>query len=593
MVSTIDGDADPPASPSHGVERRRRRCPPSPFPTRLARRDTVTARRDPCTVPSSYVADVLAEPGYATAKRRDVTGFRSTSCGAAVSRRRGHRRDHRRPRRTRVVPATRRSAAPDVRRPGGDRDRERPPVHGTRARNRDLTEALEQQTATSEILRAISSSPTDVQPVFDIIAATRGEALRRRGRGGLAARRHEHRARRDRRARARRRKDGTHSSSRRRRTRRPPSARGHSGHGGGPYRGRARRPQLCAQGSLRTPPVTVAGWPYPSSATSRRSGRSLSGGAQPGLFPDNQVALLQTFADQAVIAIENVRLFKELEARTTQLTRSVGELKALGEVGQAVSSTLDLETVLRTIASRATEARGHGRRLRSTSTTRSARRSICTRPTGCRASSSTRCVPRPSRRAKAPLGRLAVTGRAGGDPRHHRRRNLSEPGPRDPHPARLSIAAGGAAPARGPPARRTGRQPEERRRLRAGGGRSAEDLRDTVGAGHPERPALPGDRGEGPAARGREPAQERVPRQHVARAAHAAQCDHRILGGSRPSGCSARSTTSRPSTWPTSSNREGICSPSSTTSSTCPRSRPDGWSWSWRTSASRGRSTTR
>jgi signal transduction histidine kinase len=75
-------------------------------------------------------------------------------------------------------------------------------------------------------------------------------------------------------------------------------------------------------------------------------------------FTDNQVALIETFADQAVIAIENVRLFNELRARTEQLTRSVSELKALGEVGRAVSSTLDLETVLATIVSRATELAG-------------------------------------------------------------------------------------------------------------------------------------------------------------------------------------------------------------------------------------------
>src|SRR5262249_60371929 len=41
------------------------------------------------------------------------------------------------------------------------------------------------------------------------------------------------------------------------------------------------------------------------------------------LFTERQVALLQTFADQAVIAIENVRLFDEVQARTRELARSV------------------------------------------------------------------------------------------------------------------------------------------------------------------------------------------------------------------------------------------------------------------------------
>jgi GAF domain-containing protein/anti-sigma regulatory factor (Ser/Thr protein kinase) len=79
---------------------------------------------------------------------------------------------------------------------------------------------------------------------------------------------------------------------------------------------------------------------------------------EPGAFADNHLDLLKTFADQAVIAIENVRLFNELEARTQDLTRSVGELRALGEVGQAISSTLDLRTVLSTIVARATELSG-------------------------------------------------------------------------------------------------------------------------------------------------------------------------------------------------------------------------------------------
>src|SRR5262249_13815873 len=68
-------------------------------------------------------------------------------------------------------------------------------------------------------------------------------------------------------------------------------------------------------------------------------------------FSDKQIALLHTFADQAVIAVENVRLFKELETRTRELTRSVDRLTALGDVGRAVNSSLDLEQVLTTIVS--------------------------------------------------------------------------------------------------------------------------------------------------------------------------------------------------------------------------------------------------
>ena len=62
-------------------------------------------------------------------------------------------------------------------------------------------------------------------------------------------------------------------------------------------------------------------------------------------FSEKQIGLLTNLAAQAVIAIENARLLGELRQRTDELWRSVGELKALGEVSQAVNSTLDLETV--------------------------------------------------------------------------------------------------------------------------------------------------------------------------------------------------------------------------------------------------------
>ena len=72
-------------------------------------------------------------------------------------------------------------------------------------------------------------------------------------------------------------------------------------------------------------------------------------------FTEKQVELVSTFADQAVIAIENVRLFEEVQARTRELSQSVEELRALGAVTQAVNSTLDLQTVLDTIVAKATQ----------------------------------------------------------------------------------------------------------------------------------------------------------------------------------------------------------------------------------------------
>ncbi|MGE0851615.1 MAG: GAF domain-containing protein, partial [Hyphomicrobiaceae bacterium] len=65
-------------------------------------------------------------------------------------------------------------------------------------------------------------------------------------------------------------------------------------------------------------------------------------------YSQRQIELIETFADQAVIAMNNARLFEEVQARNRDLT-------ALSEVGRAVSSTLDLNIVLRTIVNRAVE----------------------------------------------------------------------------------------------------------------------------------------------------------------------------------------------------------------------------------------------
>ena len=75
-------------------------------------------------------------------------------------------------------------------------------------------------------------------------------------------------------------------------------------------------------------------------------------------FNDQQIELVTNFAHQAVIAIENTRLLKELRARTDALGNSVEELRALSDVSQAVNSTLDLQIVLDTIVAKATQLSG-------------------------------------------------------------------------------------------------------------------------------------------------------------------------------------------------------------------------------------------
>jgi signal transduction histidine kinase len=99
----------------------------------------------------------------------------------------------------------------------------------------------------------------------------------------------------------------------------------------------------------------IAGWRAVASAPLLHGGRSVGAlsiyNPEPGPFSENQLRLLETFASQAAIAIANASLFEELQER-------VDELRALGDIGQVLSSSLDLQEVLTTIVANATRLAG-------------------------------------------------------------------------------------------------------------------------------------------------------------------------------------------------------------------------------------------
>jgi len=175
----------------------------------------------------------------------------------------------------------------------------------------ETKEALEQQTATAEILKVISGSPTDTQPVFDAIVQSAARLFGRRARIRIAEAGRLH---------LRASSDGDDPSD-------VPLAITPDSVGGQVFLGRAAL-QVADTLAADAPAANVgrgqrAGYRSIASAPMIRDGEVIGliavTSPEPGALTDKEMSLLTTFANQAVIAIQNARLFHEIQEKSAQL----------------------------------------------------------------------------------------------------------------------------------------------------------------------------------------------------------------------------------------------------------------------------------